>query len=139
MRPAIFYPDAQLATRNVLRRLLETRPEPDAQAATVSTRDAPTDDATTNPRPWVKVAADASSRGPASATATVRILVYTGTDVGRSIALAALIEALCLAEASSDDIRSLGPITGPVATTDPDTGEPMAAVTLSARLRPRHL
>ena len=131
-KPLILFPDPQLATRDLLRTLLASRSVP----ATVSTRDAPTDDGAA--RPWVRVSSDPTQRSGAAATATVRLAVYAG-DVGASMALAALCEGLLLAEASSFDVRSFGPITGPVAGTDPDTGEPLAYVSIAARLRPRQL
>lgn len=125
--PPIRFPDAQLAARDALRPLVP--------AATVSTRDA----ATGGPRPVIVVRAGAPSRtSRLSADAIVRLSVYA-EDTGASIALAADVEALLLAGASSDRIRSFGPLTGPVASTDPDTNEPFALVTLTARLRPLHL
>ncbi|WWV91844.1 hypothetical protein GMYAFLOJ_CDS0014 [Microbacterium phage phiMiGM15] len=132
--PVIVFPDAQLATRDLLRALLA----PHEPAATVSTRNAPTDDAG-SPRPWVRVRSDPPQRtARASATATVRITVFAD-DEGASVALALLIEGLLLAEASSDALRGFGPVSGPAAGIDPETRAPLALLTVAARLRPRQL
>jgi hypothetical protein len=131
--PVIVFPDAQLATRDLLRTLLAPR-VPDA---TVSTRNAPTDD-DGSPRPWVRVRAGAPQRSSVSATATVRITV-SAADEGAAIDLASLIEGLLLAEATSDRLKGFGPVAGPVPGTDPETREPFALLTLAARLRPRQL
>ncbi|MCS5729490.1 hypothetical protein N1031_06930 [Herbiconiux moechotypicola] len=59
-------------------------------------------------------------------------------DEGLAVALATLIEALLLA-ATSDTIRGFSPVSGPLPTSDPDNGLPLAFTTLTARLRPRLL
>lgn len=132
--PVILFPDPQLATRDLLRVLLAER----VNTSHISTRDAPTDD-NEAPRPWVRVRSGSPQRyARVSAVANVRITVYAA-DEGEAIALASLIEALLLAEATSEDLKGFGPVSGPVSSTDPDTGEPFALVTVAARLRPRQL
>ncbi|GEB46941.1 hypothetical protein MTE01_28860 [Microbacterium testaceum] len=132
--PVIVFADAQLATRDLLRTLLA----PHRPDATVSTRNAPTDD-NGSPRPWVRVRAGTPQRtSRVSASATVRLTVYA-SDEGAALSLAALVEGLLLAEATSDRLLGFGPIGGPTPGTDPETREPLALVTLAARLRPRQL
>jgi hypothetical protein len=133
----ITFADAQLVTRDALRRLLGTRLEPYALDVTVSTRDLPGDDSA-RPLPYVRVTDD----GPASrdsrlvAVAPLRVVVWH-TDVGLAKALAGLIEGLLLDEAVANGVRGYTPGTGPVGTEDPDTGLPIAYITIDARLAPR--
>lgn len=132
--PVILFPDAQLATRDLLRRILADR----GIAADVSTRDPAVDDAKPRTRPYVRVRSGASDRDTrVSAEALVRVTAY-GVDEGASLAFAALIEGLLLAEASSADIVGFRPGSGPIPIPDPTLGI-SALVVVTARLRPRQL
>lgn len=133
----ITYADGQLATRDIVRRLLSARPEPYAQGVTVSTKDLPGSD-DDRPIPYVRVTDDGPSSRDArlDIVAPIRVVVWH-TDVGLAKRLAGLIEGLLLDEANGDGVRGFTPGTGPIGTEDPDTGLPIAYITLDARLAPR--
>ena len=135
MNTAVLFPDAQLAARDLVRSLLASRAEPEAAGATVSTKAPP---GTSPALPYVQVRSDGSFRDAVlNGRASVRFLVWH-RDEGLGLRLAALIEALLLAN-SSDKIRGFSPLSGPLPTQDPDTGAPMSYFTLTARLRPAQL
>lgn len=134
---AILFPDAVGETLPIVRRALASRSEPYAAGATVSSKFPSADDARAA-LPWVRVSLDGSSRSRLVAgRAIVRVAVWH-TDASRANALARLLEALLLAS-SGGGVRSFGPNTGPLDADDPDTGEPLTAFTLAARLRPEQL
>lgn len=134
---AISFPDAQLATRNLLRGILAARSEPAALGATVSTKEPPgADEGRT--LPWIQVRADPSYRNARlNGRAPVRFRIWH-RDEGLGLSLGALCEALLL-DATSAEIRNFSPLTGPAPTEDPDTGEPLTYFTLTARPRPQQL
>lgn len=137
MNPAIAFPDAQRAVRDLLRVLLASRTETYATGATVSTKGLPGADGT-RPLPYVQVRSDGKFRNSRlDGRATVRVLVYH-RDEGLAEELAALCEALLLS-ASSADVRGSTPVTGPIPTGDSETGLPLSFFTITARLRPRQL
>jgi len=134
---AILFPDAQLAGRDLLRRLLAGRTEPVVRNVTVSTR-GPDDNDDKPALPYIQVVVDGTYRDSRlNGRATLRVIVWH-TDEGLGQRLALLCEALLLAS-SSDDIRGFSPLVGPIPTGDPDTQEPMSYFTLTARLRPKNL
>ncbi|UYL87617.1 tail terminator [Arthrobacter phage VResidence] len=139
MKPAITFPDAQLAVRDLLRALLASRTEPYALGATVSTREIPSDvTAAQATLPYVQVRSDGKFRDSRlDGRATVRVLAY-GADVGQGENLAALCEALLLS-ASSADVRGSTSVMGPMPTDDPENGLPLSYFTITARLQPRQL
>src|SRR3954454_2718851 len=124
--PAILYPDPQLATRDALRDLL-----PDYYIDATVSMTAPT--STTGvplPKPHISVRSSAPRRAtPASANADVRLAVYAA-DEGAAMSLAAMVEAILLAEVSTDSIRSFGALSGPIPGLDPDTGAIFAFVSV---------
>ncbi|QDF14185.1 tail terminator [Microbacterium phage GardenState] len=131
----ILFPDPQRATRDALR---ATLPAYGIDADVTMSRPSHTPGVPLA-RPHIRVRTGTPTRDtPASASALVRLTVFD-RDEGAAMALAAKVEAILLAEASSSDVRSFGPVSGPVPGTDQDTGEPIALVTVQARLRPRHL
>ncbi|AWY04848.1 tail terminator [Microbacterium phage Floof] len=133
--PAIRFPDPQRATRDALRALLPLY----TLDATVSMSRPDMAEGVPLPRPHIRVRSGAPIRtSRVSATADVRLTVFAD-DEGAAMALAADVEAIALAELSSDSLLGFGAISGPVPGTDTDTGRPIALVTLSARLRPHHL
>lgn len=130
----LVFPDARLITRDVLRTLLADRPEPEAQGVTVSTKPSDPQGA----RPYVRVQVDGSSRTPRlNGQQAVRLSIWH-RDEGLGFALARLCEALLLG-AHAPGVRSFGDRTGPLPTEDPDTGEPLSYLTLTARLVPEQL
>jgi hypothetical protein len=134
---AIVFPDPQLAVRDLLRALLEERTEPEALGARVSTRGLPGADENRS-LPYVQVRSDGRYRDSRlDGRATVRVTIWH-TDEGLAENLAALCEALLLA-ATSDKIRGITPVMGPIPTGDEETGLPLSFFTITARLRPRQL
>lgn len=133
--PAIVFPDGQRAVRDLLRSLLAGRSETEAQGATVGTRipswrsdDAPA-------LPYVAVRLDGTFRDSRlNGRASVRVVVWH-RDEGLGVALASLAEGLLLS-GHGFGVRNVGPLTGPIATSDPETGDPMTSFTVTARLRP---
>jgi hypothetical protein len=134
-RPVIVSPDAQRATRDVLRTALATR-EP---GATVSTRvpDFRSDDAPS--LPYVLVRSDGRFRDARlNLRATVRVSVWH-RDEGLTEDLAALCEGLLLAYEGGPAARSFQSVVGPLPAGDPETGDPLSFFTVTARLRPVQL
>ena len=134
---AIRFPDPRLAVRDLVRELLAGRTEPSALGAVVSTKTASPDDAKRT-LPHVHVRSDGSYRDSRlNGRATVRVVVWH-RDEGLAQDLALLLEALLLAT-TSNRVRGFSSVTGPLPTSDPDTGEPISYFTLTARLRPEQL
>ncbi|MDR6868717.1 hypothetical protein J2Y69_003341 [Microbacterium resistens] len=132
---AIRFSDPQRATRDALRVLL---PLYGLDASVSMSRP---DLATGVPlsRPHIRVRSGVPVRSSqVSASADVRLTVFA-VDEGAAMSLAADVEAVLLAELSTDDLLGFGALSGPVPGTDTDTGRPIAFVSLSARLRPHHL
>jgi hypothetical protein len=136
-RAVIVFPDPRVAVRDLIRELLATRAEPEVVGAVVSTKTASPDDAKRT-LPHVHVRSDGNFRNSRlNGRATVRIVVWH-RDEGLAQRLALLIEGLLLAT-TSNRVRGFGSVTGPLPTSDPDTGEPISYFTLTARLRPEQL
>ena len=134
---AIRFPDPRLAVRDLARELLADRTEPSALGAVVSTKTASPDDAKRS-LPHVHVRSDGSFRDSRlNGRATIRVVVWH-RDEGLAQDLALLLEALLLAT-TSNRVRGFSSVTGPLPTSDPDTGEPISYFTLTARLRPEQL
>ncbi|WP_424936672.1 MULTISPECIES: hypothetical protein [Bacteria] len=134
MTDPILFPNVQRSARDLLREVLPAYGE----TATVSTKEPPKDPKTGAIPPWIMTRSNPPTRGPASADALVRITVYD-TDEGRALDRASLIEAVLLAEQTSESIRGFSPGSGPVSGTDPDTGALFALVSVTAHLRPRSI
>lgn len=136
-RAAIRFSDPRVAVRDLARELLAGRAESSARGAVVSTKTASPDDAK-RVLPHVHVRSDGSFRDARlNGRATVRVVVWH-RDEGLAQDLALLLEALLLAT-TSDRVRGFSSVTGPLPTSDPDTGEPISYFTLTARLRPEQL
>lgn len=134
----IRFADPRRAVRDVVREVLATRTEPEALGAVVSTKTASPDDAK-RVLPHVHVRSDGSFRSSRlEGRATVRFVVWH-RDEGLAQDLALLLEGLLLANPRSPSVRSFSPVSGPLPTSDPDTGEPISFFTLTARLRPEQL
>ncbi len=137
MTDAVVFPDPRRSVRDLLKVLLEPREEAYALGATVSTKEPQgTDEAPV--LPYVQVRSDGRFRNSRlDGRATIRVLVWH-KDEGLGEDLAGLCEALLLAN-SSAAVRGFTPVSGPIPTKDPDTGEPLSFFTLTARLRPANL
>lgn len=135
MKPIITFPDAQLATRDLLRALLSGRSEPFVAGVTVSTkvRGDKSDDLPA--LPYIAVRTDGNVRDSRlNGRANVRVSVWH-KDEGLGLQLAGLCEALLLGSGSVA-IRGFSPVTSPIPTSDPDTGDPLTFFSVTARLRP---
>lgn len=129
MTPVMF-PDPRLAALTVLRAIAPND-------ATYGTK--PLDafaDAASPTMPYVMVAVDAvfRPRTPLE-TATIRVTVWHDDEFACN-ALARTLRANLLAYEGGADVRSFGALTGPIPTSDPDTGTPLSTFTVAARLRP---
>lgn len=135
---AVRFPDGQRAGRDLLRTLLTGRPEPEAAGlvpANVSTR-VPSGAAV--PKPYVMVRVDDAGRDSRlNGYAVLRVTVWH-RDEGLALSLASLCEALLL-DARGAEVRAVSPVTSPIPTTDPDSGDPLAFFRVTARLRPQNL
>ncbi|GAA4981236.1 hypothetical protein [Actinopolymorpha pittospori] len=126
-RPIVDFPDAILATLGVLRARVAS--------ATFGTK-APEEYPTAPAAPYVAVAVDSSTvRYPVTETVSLRLAVW-GVDDASGYALARHLRAVLLAYEGGPEVRSYGPLTGPIPTTDPATGSPLSTFTVAARLRP---
>jgi hypothetical protein len=134
---AIRFPEPRRAVRDLTRELLAGRTEPEALGVVVSTKP-PSPDDSKRQLPHVQVRSDGSFRDSRlNGRATIRVAVWH-RDEGLGQDLALLLEALLL-DASSARVRGFGSVSGPLPTSDPDTGEPLSYLTLTARLRPEQL
>ncbi|WP_143740500.1 hypothetical protein [Micromonospora echinospora] len=87
--------------------------------------------------PYAMVASDgAFVRQPTTLVATVRVAVWGESDAA-GYDLADDLHATLLGYEGGSEVRGFGPLTGPLPTEDPDTGQPLTSFTVSARLRPR--
>ncbi|MDG4801719.1 hypothetical protein [Micromonospora sp. WMMD980] len=88
------------------------------------------------PTPYAMVRTDNTAmRYPVAATSTVRVTVWAESEAA-GVALAFRILATLLDYPGGPAVRSFGHYTGPLPTTDPDNGRPVASITVGARLRP---
>ncbi|RLK22640.1 hypothetical protein DER29_0478 [Micromonospora sp. M71_S20] len=122
--------DPRAGTLAVVRAL-----RPDATFGTLRLEDFPEGDVPA--LPYGLVAADGTFvRQRVTASATVRVAVWAETDAA-GYDLADDLHASLLAYVGGPQVVSFRPMTGPLPTTDPDTGRPMTFFTVRARLRPR--
>lgn len=136
---AIAFPRATPAVRDLIRRLLDNRPESWAQGVTVSTKLPPTSSDEDPGIPRIAVRSDGRFRDSRlNGRASIRVLVWH-RDEGLGEELAVLLEGLLLASSVPGVIRGFGPLIGPQSTTDPDTGNPLTYFTVTARLVPSNL
>jgi hypothetical protein len=133
----IRFPNGQIAGRDRLRAALTGRTEPEALGATVSTKIPP---GAPPSIPYVLVRTDdAGEDARLNGYAVLRVTVWH-RDEGLALSLAGLCASLLRAETSAaSPIRSVGRPTGPIPTTDPDSGTPTAFFRVTARLRPDNL
>lgn len=139
MKPAIIFPDAMLAVVEVLRDKLDHVDQAYAQGVTVGTR-VPNDKSIDAPSlPYVMVRLDGSSLTQrVDEEALIRIAVWH-TSESKGISLAQAARAVLLAYEGGQKIRVINPLTGPVPTSDPESGEPLSSFTVAVKLRPTNL
>jgi hypothetical protein len=134
-KPLVAFPDPIFETLRILRDRLPGHPETSAVACgTLQVEE------TTESLPYLMVALDGSTtRYPVSETASLRIVVWAGTDL-EALRIAQIARGLLFSLGRDSKVRSYGePSTGPRPDTDPDTGGPLSSFTVSARLRPEPL
>ncbi|WP_336628441.1 MULTISPECIES: hypothetical protein [unclassified Microbacterium] len=140
---AIRFPDPQRATRDALRAVLPAY----GLDASVSMSRPETATGVPLSRPHIRVRSDSAYRtSRVSAEADIRLTIFA-KDEGAAMALAADVEAALLAEVTTSDLLGFRSLSGPTPGADFEmtqgtgtgTGEPIALLTLSARLRPHHL
>ena len=135
---SVRFPDPQVAARDLIRSVLAGRAEPEAQGAFVGTRVPGTTGDDLPALPYVLVRVDGASRtAQLDKAAIIRVTIWH-VDEGAAMALAELVEALAVGSASAQ-VRSVQPLASPIATTDPDTGSPLAFLRFTAHLRPSNL
>lgn len=136
-RPLVVFGDAAAELANLTRTLLADRTERYVHGVIVRTR-IPEDRRPADlPPPLVVFRQDgpAGVQNSALARCTLRATVWHRYE-DDAFDLAQLVRAL-IAHHSGTVIRSLLDPMAPSATTDPDTGEPLASFTMTANLRPR--
>lgn len=81
---------------------------------------------------------DDDTRYPVTSDALLRLTVWTPED-WRALEIGKVARAI-LRDHRGSKIRSFGdPSTGPIPSTDPDSGQPLATMTITARLKPEPL
>ena len=139
MKPAIIFPDAMKAVVDVIRQQLTQTSLPVAQSATVGTRVPVTTAAERSSLPYVLVRLDGSALNrQVDEVASIRIAIWHTTEAN-GLALAQIIRALLLAYPGDNSIRAINPLTGPIPTSDPESGDPLSSFTVAVRLRPSNL
>lgn len=132
MKPAVIFPDPMLAALTVLRSA-----HFDVTFGTRLPDDFAPDDKPQLPYAVVRVD-NVSTRYPVVEQATVRVSVWHNDDAA-GLALAQRLRATLLAYPGDTDVRSFAVLTGPVPTSDPESGDPLSYFTVAARLRPTTL
>ena len=131
-RPLTAFPDPLAETLTVLRARLPGY----APGVVCGTRDYPPDDPDRPALPYLVLAVDAViGQWPVTRTATVRVLAHD-RSAARAARLAGLAQAVLLAYPGDERVRGFAERTGPMPATDPDTGAPVAAITVAVWLRP---
>lgn len=86
--------------------------------------------------PYVLVGHDAAyGTSRTGETAVVRLAVWARSE-SSALSIAQRARAVLLAYRGGIKARGFRPLTGPIPTTDPDSGTPLAYLTVAARLRP---
>lgn len=135
VKPVAVFGDAQAAAATALRALLADRTEPYAAGVQVGSK-VPSDRSTDLPHlPYVLVRLDGtpSVQYPIVATGTLRITAWHA-DEGQAHDLVQLCHGLILAY-SGPVIARVRPGTGVLPATDPDTGIPIASITVTVHIR----
>ncbi|QWY81833.1 tail terminator [Microbacterium phage Honk] len=133
----IVYPYTPLLARDHLRQHLPLFEL--GEGVTVSTKPLPGADEE-RPLPYVRVSSDGGTRTAGlAATDELRLNIWH-TDEGLAAELANLVEAIILAGPWPSGIRSITPRARPASPIpDPDTGDPMVVLGVTAAPKPRNL
>lgn len=133
----VTFADPILETLKVLRAELPGFVETaDVDAGSVQVEDANAAGVTL---PYLMVALDDDdTRYPVTSSALLRLTVWAGED-WRALEISKIARAV-LRDHRGATVRSYGdPATGPIPSTDPDSGQPLATQTITARLKPEPL
>lgn len=136
MKPRIIFPDPMLAAVELLRDSFQSINLDYAQGVTIGTR-VPEDKALDKSYlPYVLVRLDGSTLiQQVHEQATIRISVWHSTEA-KGIALAQVCRALLLSFEGGTKIRVVKPLTGPIPSSDPESGEPLSTFTVALTMRP---
>lgn len=137
MKPLVGFADPEVATKDLLKRLLPSRPEPCATGAAVGlSLPAEWDPRSPTVAPFVQVAWDGTplQLSVARQFATVRVTVWHRNTTNAKN-LAGLCQALLLADHTGGDITGYAFLTGPQPATDPDNDADIASFTVRAVVR----
>jgi hypothetical protein len=135
VKPSVVFPDAILAALEVLRAQVPGH-VPGAAFGTAAPSVQRTGDLKA---PYGMVALDAVfGQYPVHQSATIRVVAY-GTTEAQTLALAQICRTVLLTHEGGGAARSFGELTGPIPSSDPDTGAPVAYFTVAARMRPTPL
>lgn len=139
MKPRIIFPDAQLAVIELLRSTIGTVSQSFATGTTFGTKVPDDRSIDTASLPYVLIRMDGSSLARRlDEEATIRISVWHKTEA-QGLALAQALRALLLSHEGNSSIRVITPLSGPVPTSDPESGDPLSTFTVAVRLRPQTL
>lgn len=139
MKPRIIFPDAQLAVVTLLRTLLTPLSQNYTLGFTVGTKVPDNRSIDKSYLPYILVRLDGSlTNHRVDEDATIRISVWHKTEA-QGLALAQACRALLTSYEGGSQIRVITPLTGPVPTSDPESGDPLSSFTVSVRLKPSTL
>lgn len=127
--PLTTFPDSQLAIIELLRAQLDA-------SVTVSARVPGTQSLDASSLPLVVVRLDAAElKYPVLETVTIRVSVWHSSELD-ALALAQAARAELLSYGGGSKVRAILPGSGPIPTTDPESGDSVAFFTVSAYMRP---
>lgn len=134
----VTFPDPILETLAVLRAELPGYVETaDVSCGSLQVEEATADPSTSLPYLGVFLDGD-DTRYPVTSSALLRLTVWAGED-WRALEIGKVARAI-LRDHAGSKVRSYGdPSTGPLPSTDPDSGQPLTTQTLTARLKPEAL
>ncbi len=138
MRPAVTFPDPMLAVLEILRDRL-----PATEAAPLSLGTLTPEEFAEGAfpgKPYAMVRLDAADPAlyPVSEVASIRVGIWADSEA-KGLRFAQVVRAVLLAYEGGSKVRSVGALTGPFPTEDPDDGTPLSYFTVAARLRPTTL
>lgn len=133
----VVFPDPILETLKILRAELPGYVETaDVDCGSVQVEEATASGVSL---PYLMVALDDTrTRYPVSADARLRVTVWAAED-WRALEIGGVARAI-LRDSANSKVRSYGePASGPNASSDPDSGQPLSTQTVTARLKPETL
>lgn len=130
------FPDPMLAVVEILRDSLGASVRPEAEGATVGTRVPFASDGYTPDLPYLLVRSEgARVDSRVVERVTIRVAVWHRSEA-LGLALAQLARAYLVSYPGDSNVRGIAPLTGPLPTSDPESGSPLCYFTLSVRTRP---